>query len=72
MQKNNISIFNHKIKKEIELFNILKLCFLKEILYRMNDDKIEMFPELLSYILKVLKNSYVFDEIKKEEVKIVL
>ena len=67
-----ISIFNPHIKKEIELFGLLKLCFLKEISSKMNYDKIEMLPELLSSILKVLKSSYIYDKIKKEEIKKVL
>jgi hypothetical protein len=45
---------------------------LKEISSKINDEKIEELPELLSYILKVLKRSYVYDEIKKEEIKKVL
>ena len=70
--KSYISIFNPPIKKEIELFGLLKLCFLKEISSKMNDYKIEKLPELLSYIIKVLKKSSVYDEIKKEEIKKVL
>ena len=67
-----ISIFNPHIKKEIELFGLLKLCFLKEISSKINDDIIKNLPELLSYIIKVLKNRYVYDKIKKEEIKKVL
>ena len=67
-----ISVFNPPLKKEIELFGLLKLCFLKEISSKMTDDKIEKLPELLSYIIKVLKKSSVYDEIKKEEIKKVL
>ena len=67
-----ISIFNPHIKNEIELSGLLKLCFLKEISSKINDEKIEELPELLSYILKVLKRTYVYDKIKKEEIKKVL
>ena len=51
---------------------MLKLCLLKEITSKYNYEQIKKLPELLSYIMEILKNGYISDEIKKEEIKKVL
>ena len=58
--------------KIIELYGLLKLCLLKEISAKLEDDEIRNLPELLSYILEILKRGYIFNQIKKEEIKEVL
>ena len=64
--QSNISFIN------FELNGLLKLCLLKEISSKYNYEQIKKLPELLSYIMEILKNGYISDEIKKEEIKKVL
>ena len=64
------SIFNSP--KKNEPFGLLKLCILKEISSKLNDNEIKNLPELLSYIIQILKNGYIIDKITKEEIKKVL
>ena len=77
--KSYFSIFNLIFKlgifnspKKSEPFGLLKLCLLKEISSKLNDDEIDNLPELLSYIIQILKNGYIIDKITKEEIKKVL
>ena len=63
--------FFQKKNKE-ELYGLLKLCLLKEISSKVEDDAIIQLPELLSYILQILKNGCIFQSIAKEEIKMVL
>ena len=52
----------------IDLVNIAKVCFLKEITSRLNDENIQKFPENISIILKLLKNGKIdnIDNMKNE------
>ena len=70
--KSYSSIFKPSFQTKEKLYGLLKLCFLKELSSKLEDDQIEELPELLSYILRILKNSYLEDPIKKEEIKNVL
>ena len=42
-----------------ELTGPLKLCLLKEISSKLSDEQIENLPELIRYIIEILKNGYV-------------
>ena len=68
--KSYISIF--KKEKDKNLYGSLKVCLMKEISSKLNEEQIEKLPEFLSYIVKILKNGYITEEIKKEEIKKVL
>ena len=70
--KSYSSIFKPSFQTKEKLYGLLKLCFLKELSSKLEDDQIEELPELLSYILRILKNGYLEDPIKKEEIKNVL
>ena len=72
VNKSYFSIFNIFFKKEIELYGLSKLCLLKEISSKYKDDEILDLPEFLSCIIKILKNGYITEKIKKEEIKNVL
>ena len=76
-EQNNInisysSIFKFFSQKEEVLYGLLKLCLLKEISSKLEDEQIEKLPDLLSCIVKILKNGYIMDPINKEEIKKVL
>ena len=72
-KKNYISIFLSELeKKKEELHGLLKLCLLKELSSKLEKNQIRKLPELLSYILLILKNGYIDEPIKKEEIKKVL
>ena len=76
-EQNNInksysSIFKFSFQKEEELYGLLKLCLLKEISSKLEDKQIKKLPDLLSYIVTILKNGYIMDPIKKKEIKKVL
>ena len=66
--KSYFSIFN----KKIGLFGLLKLCLIKEISSKLDENQIQKLPEFLSYIIRILKNGYITEKIKKEEIKKVL
>ncbi len=70
--KSYSSIFKPSFQTKEELYGLLKLCFLKELSSNFEDDQIKQLPELLSYILRILKNGHFIDSIKKEEIKNVL
>ena len=61
-----------KSKKKAELYGLLKLCLLKEISSKFENDVIKQLPEILSYIMQILKNGYISQIIAKEEIKKVL
>jgi hypothetical protein len=66
--KSYFSIFT----KEKNLYGLLKVCLIKEISSKLDKEQIEKLPEFLSYIVSILKNGYISEEIKKEEIKNVL
>ena len=66
------SIFKPFFQKEEEVYGLLKLCLLKELSSKLEDNQINKLSELLSYILLILKNGYIDDPINKEEIKKVL
>ena len=49
-----------------EFTGLLKLCLLKEISSKLSDEQIENLPELIRYIIEILKNGYVEWVIKKK------
>ena len=76
-EQNNInisysSIFKFFSQKKEVLYGLLKLCLLKEISSKLEDEQIEKLPDLLSCIVKILKNGYIMEPINKEEIKKVL
>ena len=42
-----------------ELYGLLKLCLLKEISSKLNDYQINNLPDIISSIMKILKNGYI-------------
>ena len=63
-----ISIF----LKDRELHGLLKLCLLKEISSKLNNEQIKQLPDIVSYIVQILKNGYIKDSIAKEDIKRIL
>ena len=55
-----------------ELTGLLKLCLLKEISSKLSDEQIENLPELIRYIIEILKNGYVEWVISKKNIAAVL
>ena len=56
-----------------QLNGLLKLCLLKEISSKLNINELEMFPEMIIYIIEILKNGYIAsDEDIKNTIKEVL
>ena len=72
INKSYFSIFKSSFQNEEDLYGLLKLCLLKELSSKVEDHQISELPELLSYILKILKNGYIQDPVNKEEIKKVL
>jgi len=68
INKSYLSIFT----KEKELLGLLKVCLIKEISPKLNDDQIKKLPELLSYIIQILKRGYIMELSKKEEINSIL
>ena len=58
--------------KEEELHGVLKLCLLKEISSKLDSEQISQLPDLLSYIVRILKNGYIEDTTAKADIKKVL
>ena len=58
--------------KEEELHGVLKLCLLKEISSKLESEQISQLPDLLSYIVRILKNGYIEDTTAKADIKKVL
>ena len=71
-QNNQNISFESIFPKGEELYGLLKLCLLKEIASKYNDENIKQLPDLLSYIIQILKNGYIADSIAKEDIKKVL
>ena len=76
-EQNNInksysSIFKFFFQKKEVLYGLLKLCLLKEISSKLEDEQIKKLPDLLSCIITILKKGYIMDPINKEEIKKVL
>jgi hypothetical protein len=55
-----------------ELYGLLKLCLLKEISSKLNDYQINYLPDIISYIMKILKNGYIDSPNIKKTIKEVL
>ena len=55
------SIFKSLFQKEEELYGLLKLCLLKELSPKLEENQIQQLPELLSYILVILQKGYIMD-----------
>ena len=45
---------------------------MKEISSKLENEQIKQLPEFLSYIVQILKNGYIIETIKKEEIKMLL
>lgn len=71
-QNNKNISFESIFPKGEELYGLLKLCLLKEIASKYNDENIKQLPDLLSYIIQILKNGYIADSIPKEDIKKIL
>ena len=65
----NILPFIQKIEK---LYGLLKLCLLKEMSSKFTEEQIRKLPNLLSYIITVLKNGFVEDIYPEREISKVL
>ena len=69
-------IKNQKVKsifvKDGDLYGLLKLCLLKEISSKFKNEQLEQLPDLLSYIMQILKNGYIKDTKAMEDIKKVL
>ena len=50
----------------------MKLCLLKEISSKLKEFQIKQLPEMLSYIIQILKNGHIQEEIAKKDIKKVL
>ena len=61
-----------KKEKDKNLYGLLKVCLMKEISSKLENEQIKQLPEFLSYIVQILKNGYIIETIKKEEIKKVL
>ena len=61
-----------KKEKDKNLYGLLKVCLMKEISSKLENEQIKQLPEFLSYIVQILKNGYIIEKIKKEEIKKVL
>ena len=72
VQSNSNISLDYGFPKEEELCGLLKLCLLKEIASKYNDEQIKNLPDILSYIIQILKNGYIEDSIAKEDIRIVL
>ena len=71
--QNNMNILLESIfTKGEELCGLLKLCLLKEIASKYSDDQIKKLPDILSYIIRILKNGYIEETIAKEDIRKVL
>ena len=58
---------------DVELYGLLKLCLLKEISPKLSDNQLlYLKPEILSYIMKILRNGYIDVPDMKECIKEVL
>ena len=55
-----------------ELTGPLKLCLLKEISSKLSDEQIEKLPELILYIMEILKNGYIEENDIKKNIAAVL
>ena len=66
-QNNKNISFESIFPKGEELYGLLK-----EIASKYNDENIEQLPDLLSYIIQILKNGYIADSIPKEDIKKIL
>ena len=63
---------NYKANLESELFGLLNLCLLKEISSKLYDWQINNLPDIISYIIKILKNGYIDSPNMKKDIKDVL
>ena len=71
-QKTINELYKSIFLKEEELYGLLKLCLLKEISSKFEEEQIRKLPDLLSYIIQILKNGYIGDSIAKLDIKKVL
>ena len=55
-----------------ELTGPLKLCLLKEISSKLSDEQIEKLPQLILYIMEILKNGYIEENDIKKNIAAVL
>ena len=55
------------------LISLLKLCLLKEISQKLNDSQLDSLSEIISYIIRILKNGYVEEDFDiKKNIKDIL
>ena len=65
-------ILYHGTNIKSELYGLLKLCLLKEISSKLNDWQINNLPDIISYIMQILKNGYFDSPDMKKCIKDVL
>ena len=53
---------NNQKQSKNELKGLLKLCLLKEISPKLNDNQLNQLSEMISYIMKLLKKGYIDDD----------
>jgi len=63
---------NNFLPKNGDLFGLLKLCLLKEISSKINNDEINNLNDEISMIIKILKNGYIFFGDPKEKIAQIL
>ena len=62
---------NNQKKSKKELKGLLKLCLLKEISPKLNDNQLNQLSEMISYIMKLLKKGYIdCDDVKSGIIEI--
>ena len=55
-----------------DLFGILKLCLLKEVSPKLDDNQLKKLPDIIQYIMEILKFGYIRDNDVKKTIKDVL
>ena len=57
---------------KVELYGLLKLCLLKEISPKLNDNQIKQLPDIVGNIMTILKNGYIDSPDMRQSIKGVL
>ena len=62
----------NKLDSQCDLLGLLKLCLLKEISYKLDESLLQKLPDIISSIIKILKNGYIADPNVKQSIKEIL
>ena len=49
------------------MYGLLKVCLMKEISSKLENEQIKQLPEFLSYIVQILKKGYIYQEKLKKK-----